>query len=103
MLERIDEQAKFAYKRVLVPDDMSANLLCLNGHVICKSSAEAPKSFEILQQQLGPKYKVLGLDLSEIEKAVGSLTCMSLRFNKPNAVKPASTKQLVCRYEEMEH
>ena len=71
--------------------------------MICKSSAEAPKSFEILQQQLGPKYKVLGLDLSEIEKAVGSLTCMSLRFNKPNAVKPASAKQLVCRYEEVEH
>ena len=102
IFQRIDEKAQFSYKRVLVPEDMSANMLCINGHIVCKSKGEAPKSFEILQQQLGNKYKIIGLDLSEIEKAVGSLTCMSLRFNKPTAMKPAATKQLVCRYEEME-
>jgi N-dimethylarginine dimethylaminohydrolase len=80
---------------------MSANLLCINGTIVCKSKKEAPKSFEILEQQMGPKYKIVGLDMSEIEKAVGSLTCMSLRFNKPTSVRPATQKQLVCRYEEM--
>ena len=100
--QRIDEKAKFEYKRVLVPDDMSANMLCINGTIICKSKKEAPKSFEILQQQLGHQYNIIGLDLSEIEKAVGSLTCMSLRFNKPKRIKPAAQKQLVCKYEEVD-
>lgn len=81
---------------------MSANLLCINGHIVCKSASEAPKSYEILQQQMGTKYKIIGLELSEIEKAVGSLTCMSLRFEKPSMVKPVGTRQLVCRYEDVE-
>ncbi len=33
MLKRIDAGSKFEYKRVLVPDDMTANLLCINGAV----------------------------------------------------------------------
>ena len=88
--QRIDKKAKFEYKRILVPDDNAANVVFLNGTIICKSKKEAPKSFEIIQSQLGHEYKIIGVDNSEIEKAVGSLTCMSLRFNKPKSIKPAA-------------
>lgn len=99
MLKRIDAASKFTYRRVLVPDDMAANVVYMNGTVICKSATESPDSFRILKEQLGHEYDVVGIELSEMEKAVGSLTCMSLRFTKPTKIKPGTMQRLVCRYE----
>ena len=59
-----------------MPDDMSANMLCINGYVVCKSEKEAPKSYAIIEQQLGPKYKIIGLDLSEIPEENRSLNVL---------------------------
>ena len=53
----------------------------------------------ILKDQLGHECDVIGIDLSEMEKAVGSLTCMSLRFTRPTKIKPGTMQRLVCRYE----
>ena len=36
---------------------------------------------------MNPLQNVVGLDISEIEKAVGSLTCMSLRFRPVGLLK----------------
>jgi len=103
MLKRIDEASPFSYRRVIVPDDMSANTIFMNGTLICKAESEAPESFKVLQQQIGPFCKaVRGVELSEIEKAVGSLTCMSLRFNIPSAVKQVTQAKLVCRLQSEE-
>jgi hypothetical protein len=71
-----------------VPDDKASNTILMNGHVFCKSESENPKSWKILQEE--SKYPLIGLSTSEIEKAVGSLTCLSLRFNLPNRIAPVS-------------
>ena len=98
--QRIDEASSFTYRRVIVPEDMAANVVYMNGTVICKSKNENPDSWKIMEEQLGQYYTLKGHDLSEIEKAVGSLTCMSLRFNRPSKVRAANMQRLVCRYED---
>jgi len=102
MLKRIDEVSPFSYRRVIVPDDMSANTIFMNGTLICKSENEAPNSYRVFEQQMGPYCNIRGVDLSEIEKAVGSLTCMSLRFNVPATVKQVTQAKLVCRLQSEE-
>merc|ERR1712198_693182 len=90
MYQRIQKLAKFQYKCLEVPDDMASNVIYMNGALLHKSWTESRESAEIFcnfcsktRPGDGPT-KSIDLDLSEIEKAVGSLTCMSLRFN-PNA------------------
>ena len=39
---------------------------------------------------MNPLQNVVGLDISEIEKAVGSLTCMSLRFHPKGMLRQSS-------------
>jgi len=90
MYKRIQKLAKFEYKSLEVPDDMASNVIYMNGALLHKSWTESKESAEIFCNYVsktrpgeGPT-RGIDLDLSEIEKAVGSLTCMSLRFN-PNA------------------
>merc|ERR1712029_598703 len=90
MYQRIQKLAKFQYKCIEVPDDMASNVIYMNGALLHKSWTESKEAAEIFCNYCsktrpgdGPT-KSIDLDLSEIEKAVGSLTCMSLRFN-PNA------------------
>merc|ERR1711872_129656 len=90
MYQRIQKLAKFQYKCLEVPDDMASNVIYMNGALLHKSWTESREAAEIFCNYCsktrpgdGPT-KSIDLDLSEIEKAVGSLTCMSLRFN-PNA------------------
>ena len=40
---------------------------------------------------MNPLQNVVGLDISEIEKAVGSLTCMSLRFRPVGMLRQSGT------------
>jgi len=87
MLERIQKLAKFEYKSLIVPDDMASNLIHMNGALLHKSWKESEESSSIFRTYCsrtvpgqGP-IKNIDMELSEIEKAVGSLTCMSLRFN----------------------
>ena len=89
MLKRIQKLAKYEYKSLIVPDDMASNVIFMNGALLHKSWTESKESAEIFCSYCsktcpgeGPT-RSIDLDLSEIEKAVGSLTCMSLRYN-PN-------------------
>ena len=47
-LQRIDAASKFTYRRILVPDDMAANVVYMNGTVLCKSEKESPDSFRFV-------------------------------------------------------
>jgi len=92
MLSRIEKLAKFQYKSLIVPDDMASNVIHMNGALLHKSWTESKDSAEIFGTYCsktlpgeGPT-RSIDLDLSEIEKAVGSLTCMSLRFNSNKAI-----------------
>ncbi len=86
-LQRIQKSSHINYKAIYVPDDKASNTILMNGHVFCKSESENPKSWKILQEE--SKYPLIGLSTSEIEKAVGSLTCLSLRFNMPKRLSQA--------------
>jgi len=92
MFRRIQKLAKHEYRSLEVPDDMASNVIFMNGTLLHKSKRESPASAEILAEFCSKTRRGEGavcsvqLDLSEIEKAVGSLTCMSLRFNSNNAI-----------------
>jgi len=92
MLKRIQQLAKFEYKSLIVSDDMASNVIYMNGALLHKSWTESKESAEIFCSYCsrtvpgeGPT-RSIDLDLSEIEKAVGSLTCMSLRYNSNKAI-----------------
>jgi len=92
MLKRIQKLAKYEYKSLIVPDDMASNVIFMNGALLHKSWTESKESAEIFCSYCsktcpgeGPT-RSIDLDLSEIEKAVGSLTCMSLRYNPNQSV-----------------
>ncbi len=84
MYERIRDLSSVPYKAVFVPEDNVANTILINGKVICKSRKENPRSFEALRRQC--PHELVEIESSEIEKAVGSLTCLSLRYNRPRRV-----------------
>jgi len=90
MFERIRDLSSIPYKAIYVPEDNVANTIWINGRVICKSRKENPRSFEILQKH--SCHQLVEIESSEIEKAVGSLTCMSLRFNRPKSIAPANVE-----------
>ena len=84
MLKRIKSLAKFQYKSLVVPDDMASNVIHMNGALLHKSWTESKESAEIFCSYCsrtcpgeGPT-RSIHLDLSEIEKAVGSLTCKAI-------------------------
>ena len=84
MYERIRDLSSVPYKAIFVPEDNVANTILINGKVICKSRKENPRSFAVLQREC--PHELVEIESSEIEKAVGSLTCLSLRFNRPRRV-----------------
>ncbi len=79
MYERIREASSVPYRAIFVPEDNVANTILINGKVICKSRKENQRSFEVLRREC--RHELVEVESSEIEKAVGSLTCMSLRYN----------------------
>merc|ERR1712080_4049 len=93
ILRRIQQLGKYQYESLIVPDDMASNVIYMNGALLHKSWTESKESAEIFCSYCsrtvpgeGPT-RSIDLDLSEIEKAVGSLTCMSLRFNSNKAIR----------------
>lgn len=87
VLQQMQKLSPIRYKCIVVPEDGAANTIFFNGHVICKGKKENPRSWAVLEREC--KHPLIGLTTSEIEKAVGSLTCMSLRFNRPEKVVAA--------------
>ena len=82
MFDQIQTGSTRTYKKIEVSKDNAANCIVMNGHLICKSSKENPEDAEVLaEENVGMPIK--GLEISELEKAVGSLSCMSLRFQMP--------------------
>ena len=83
MFQQLCAKSDVTYASVKVPKDNAANCIRVNDHLICKSENENPYSYQALKKAL-PAVTLIGLDLSEIEKATGSISCMSLRFKKPS-------------------
>ena len=80
MLDQINKRSKTRYRQVEVAEDVAANCIAINGTLLCKGKKENSRSYGIVKGAAGGR-EVIGLELSEIEKAIGSLTCMSLRFS----------------------
>jgi dimethylargininase len=91
MFKSIQKNSTIPYKAIYVTDDNAANCIWINDTLICKSARECPNSNGVLTAAGPGNAKIVGLDICEIEKAVGSLTCMSLRFNPTGVLKPYTT------------
>ena len=74
----IQEQGKFKYNKLSVPDIQGANVLYINGAIVHQTASFVPESVKVLNSLNCRKIEV---DMSELAKADGSLTCCSLLIN----------------------
>ncbi|XP_064088582.1 N(G),N(G)-dimethylarginine dimethylaminohydrolase 1 [Macrobrachium rosenbergii] len=85
-LKRIEREATFRYQTLTVPDTCAANVVFANGVLLHRSKNEYPESAKIFEEKLS-HWTLKGLDLSEMEKAVGCLTCCSILIRKTRHLK----------------
>lgn len=75
--EFANEEVLKAYAKIIIDQDetYAANTLWMNGHLI------TPTGFPKTRRKLEAMgMKIIGLDMSEVRKMDGGLTCLSLRF-----------------------
>ena len=77
----IKSKAKFEYSFLELPDDIAANCLYANGHLVRVSEEHFPQSAGILAL-LKVEGKQIELDASELNKVDGCLTCCSVLIKK---------------------
>ncbi|KXJ17733.1 N(G),N(G)-dimethylarginine dimethylaminohydrolase 1 [Exaiptasia diaphana] len=73
--KEIESKAKYKYRKLVVPEDVAANCLYLNGTLVHPSAKEIPESISVLQGLPGEKIEA---ENSELHKADGCLTCCSI-------------------------
>jgi len=79
LMEYIAQNCKNAYRFVIVPDIPASNILRIGNTIVIQDGY--PKSQRILQALADEhKVKVIALQMSELIKADGSLTCGSILF-----------------------
>lgn len=76
--EMLRSTSKFVYDMVSVPDDYAANCLFINGVLIHRSSEEFPACAHVWEGLNAEK--VISLNLSELSKVDGALTCCSVLY-----------------------
>jgi dimethylargininase len=75
------------FKVTWVPDQLCANILRIRDHVVMQAPSAAPLSQPIIEQlckDLGLKLHIL--NMGELAKADGALTCCSILFKRGQAV-----------------
>ena len=76
--KEIESKAKFAYKRILFPDNNAANCLFVNGTILHPSKEDYPNSHKIWESF---DCETIPITNSELIKADGSLSCCSILIN----------------------
>jgi len=69
------------YQFLHVPDIGAANVIWLNDCLITRSMKEFPNSIDIIKDRVG-KGKIIEVNMSELSKLDGALTCCSVLCNK---------------------
>jgi len=80
----MEKEATFQYQILRVPDKEAANCLYINGTLIHRSPEEFPESAKVFEELACDK---LDLNMSEMAKAQGALTCCSILIRKPKHIK----------------
>ena len=80
-IKLIKSKAKFKYNFLELPDDIAANCLYANGHLVHVSEEHFPQSAGIFAR-LKVEGKKIALDASELNKVDGCLTCCSVLVKK---------------------
>ena len=80
----MEKEATFQYQILRVPDQDAANCLYINGTLIHRSAKEFPESAKVFEDIACEK---LDLNVSELSKAQGALTCCSILIRKPKHIK----------------
>jgi len=69
------------YQFLHVPDIGAANVIWLNDSLITRSMKEFPNSIDLIKERVG-KGKVIEVNMSELSKLDGALSCCSVLCNK---------------------
>ena len=77
--ELVLSTATVHYDTITVPDDSAANCLFINGVLVHRSAEEFPACADVFGVSVQVK-KMVGLNMSELEKVDGALTCCSLLY-----------------------
>ncbi len=71
----IEQHGKFKYTKLSAPEDKGANVLYINGTIVHQAASFVPGSVQVLNSLNCRKVEV---DMSELAKADGCLSCCSL-------------------------
>ncbi|XP_013785496.1 N(G),N(G)-dimethylarginine dimethylaminohydrolase 1-like [Limulus polyphemus] len=83
VLKRIEQEASFRYQTVTVPDPGAANCIYANGTLI--HAAEFPESIKVFEEKVD--FNKIALNVSELQKANGALTCSCILIKKTKYLK----------------
>ena len=78
--DTLEKTSPMTYKFSRVPDSAAANVLLVNGTIIRRSDDEFPASASFFSGLLDAEH--LQLDMSELQKVDGALTCCSVLFRQ---------------------
>ena len=76
-LEEVLSKTTRSYDVVDIPDDYAANFVVANGHLLHRSKTEFPRSHQVIKEL---PLKKIDLNISEVSKVDGALTCLSLLY-----------------------
>ena len=74
----IEQNGKFKYTKLSVPEDKGANVLYINGTIVHQAASLIPGSVKVYKSLNCRKIEE---DMSEFAKADGCLSCCSLLIN----------------------
>ena len=74
----IEQNGKFKYTKLSVPEDKGANVLYINGTIVHQAASLIPGSVKVYNSLNCRKIEE---DMSEFAKADGCLSCCSLLIN----------------------
>ena len=69
-------KAQYVYSVVRTPDDSGANVVVVNGTILCRS--DLPDSLKVLEKLSIPRITMAAGELSKVD---GCLTCCSVLYN----------------------
>ncbi|XP_023930485.1 N(G),N(G)-dimethylarginine dimethylaminohydrolase 1-like [Lingula anatina] len=81
VLKRVQEQVTYSYMILTVEEEEAANMLYANGMRVHLPDTTIPKSFPIIENKLDFQNRY-AQDISELQKADGDLTSMSILIQK---------------------
>ena len=91
IVQKITELSVFSYEIVWVPDEVASNVVVVNSRMLIQKGF--PSSEEALHDAFGDLFEIVSVEMSELIKADGALTCSLLLVHEEDDFPGASLQE----------